>query len=285
MEPEALDPATARALLEWQAEMGVTDAIGEEAVDRYALEAAPPPAAKPTPVPGPEGDAKPAPAAPPASPVSPASRTAPALDLGLPADPVAEAEAAAGAAGDLAALRAAIEAFPHIRHREGARRIVFSGGTPGAPLMIVGEAPGRDEDVEGEPFVGVSGQLLDRMLGAIGRDRRDPGADRGVYLTNVQHYRPPGNATPEPEEVAMLAPFLRRHIALAAPRIVVAMGNTPLRALTGQAGITRRRGTWIEDGPVPVMPTFHPAYLLRRPEGKAGAWADLQAIRDRLAAG
>ena len=268
MDPDTLDPATARALLEWQREMGVTDAIGEAPVDRYELAPVRPPAPSPAEAP------------PPRPPIA-----APTLDLGLaPADPVAEAEAAAAAAADIPALIAAIEAFPHIEHKPGARQIVFADGTAGSPLMIVGEAPGRDEDVLGKPFVGVSGQLLDRMLAAIGRDRTDPDPARSFYVTNVQYYRPPGNATPGADEVAILAPFLRRHIELAAPRVVVAMGNTPLLALTGKAGITRRRGMWDWAGDVPMMPTFHPAYLLRRPEGKADAWKDLQAIRDRLAA-
>ena len=197
-------------------------------------------------------------------------------------DPVAEARAAAGAAENLAALEAALAGFEHCELKPGARSLVFADGTPGARLMIIGEAPGRDEDIQGKPFVGRAGQLLDRMLAAIGLDRRASEPDRAVYITNILPWRPPQNREPTPEEIAMLRPFVERHVALAAPRLLVAMGNTSCQALLGRRGITRLRGQWAEAFGLPVLPMFHPAYLLRNPAAKREAWADLLALQARL---
>ena len=158
---------------------------------------------------------------------------------------------------------------------------MFSDGVPGARVMIVGEAPGRDEDRIGKPFVGRAGQLLDKMLAAIdmGRDRDGESA---VYITNVLPYRPPQNRNPKPDEMAMMMPFLKRHIALAKPEVLVVMGNISCQALLGKRGITRLRGTWTEAHGLPVLPMFHPAYLLRNPAAKREAWADLLDLRARL---
>ena len=148
--------------------------------------------------------------------------------------------------------------------------------------MIVGEAPGRDEDIEGRPFVGKAGQLLDKMLAAIGLSRTAMDPEQAVYITNVLPWRPPSNRTPEPDEIAMLLPFLERHIALADPAFVVLMGNTPCQALLGRSGITRLRGNWVEVLGRPALPMVHPAYLLRMPAAKREAWADLLALKGRL---
>jgi DNA polymerase len=241
----------ARAALEWQLELGADEAIGERPVDRFALETGARTAA--------------AQAVPAAAPAVPGE-----------ADPVAVARSAAGAAGDLAALRAALAAYEHCELKNGARNLVFSDGAPGARVMIVGEAPGRDEDREGRPFVGRAGQLLDRMLDAIGLDRRS------VYITNVLPWRPPQNRDPQMEEIAMMQPFLRRHIALAAPEVLVVMGNISAQALLGRRGITRLRGQWAEAEGCPVLPMVHPAYLLRNPAAKREAWADLLSLQARL---
>ena len=146
--------------------------------------------------------------------------------------------------------------------------------------MIVGEAPGRDEDREGRPFVGRAGQLLDRMLSAIGMSR-----ERDVYITNVLPWRPPQNRDPKPEEIAMMQPFLSRHIDLAAPKLLIVVGNISCQALLGRRGITRLRGNWQHVQGFPAMPMCHPAYLLRNPAAKREAWADLLEIRARLEAG
>lgn len=258
----AMDGDLVRALLDWQRELGADEPIGDTPVNRYDLaQAAPRPAA--------------------ARPTAPAPAVAdpPAADPPS-ADPVAEARAAAAAATDLDGLRAALDAYPHCELRRGARSLVFADGDPSAAVMIVGEAPGREEDIQGRPFVGRAGQLLDRMLAAIGMGRADPGAP--VYITNILPWRPPQNREPTPAEIAMLLPFVERHIALADPRLIVLMGNTPCAALLGRRGITRMRGTWevVEDRP--ALPMFHPAYLLRNPHAKREAWADLLSLQARL---
>lgn len=252
-----IDYHTARALLEWQVELGVTDAIGDAPVNRYDLPDRVRPAARPV-----------------ADPVT----EAPAGPVAVPkADPVATARAAASAAGTLEELRDAMAAFEHCELKKGARNLVFSDGTPGAPVMIIGEAPGRDEDREGRPFVGRAGQLLDRMLAAIGMARQD-----SVYITNVLPWRPPQNREPRPDEIAMLKPFLERHVALADPKVIVLMGNISCQAMLGKRGITRLRGHWDQALDKPVLPMFHPAYLLRQPAAKRQAWADLLELQAKL---
>lgn len=195
---------------------------------------------------------------------------------------VAEARRMAGSVSDLPRLAAAIGAYAHCELKLGARNTVFSDGDPAARVMIIGEAPGRDEDIRGKPFVGRAGQLLDRMLAAIGLDRASSERDQAVYITNVLPWRPPGNRTPDPGEIAMMLPFLERHVELVAPEFVVLMGNTPCQAVLGRAGITRIRGNWTEALSRPVLPMFHPAYLLRQPLAKRDAWADLLSLRARL---
>ncbi|MFW2540997.1 uracil-DNA glycosylase [Primorskyibacter sp. 2E107] len=255
----ALDWHTAHALLAWQMEMGVDEAISDTPVDRFAVERA----ARE------QAQAK-------------KSQVAVARGGGGPvsevkADPVAEAGQAAKGATSLDALRAAMDAFEHCELKRGARSLVFSDGLPGARVMIVGEAPGRDEDRQGKPFVGKAGQLLDRMLSAIGLSRSE-----SVYITNVMPWRPPQNREPRPEEIAMMLPFLRKHIALVQPEVLLVMGNISCQALLGKRGITRLRGHWAEAEGKPVMPMLHPAYLLRTPTAKREAWADLLAVKARL---
>ena len=241
-----------RAALDWQIEAGVLDTIGEEPVDRYAAPAQPKRAA--------------------AAGAAPAQPAAPAR-----ADPVAEAQRMAAAAQDLAGLQAAMAAFDHCDLKRGARNLVFSDGVPGARVMIVGEAPGRDEDRQGKPFVGRAGQFLDRMLAAIGLSR-----DSSVYITNVLPWRPPQNRDPLPAEIAMMRPFVARHVALAQPEFLVLMGNISCDAGLGKRGITRLRGSWAEAYDTPALPMFHPAYLLRQPHLKREAWADLLSLKARL---
>ena len=163
-----------------------------------------------------------------------------------------------------------------------ATQLVFADGAPGAALMIVGEAPGAEEDRAGLPFVGRAGQLLDKMLAAIGLDRTK------VYIANVVPWRPPGNRTPTTQEAAVCLPFIRRQIELCAPRILVTMGNPSTQTLLNvKDGITRIRGAWREyeiapGRTIPVLPTLHPAYLLRSPAAKRYAWADLRALKAAL---
>ena len=189
----------------------------------------------------------------------------------------------AARAGDLAALRAEMAAFEGCALKKGARNLVFADGLPGAHVMIVGEAPGRDEDREGKPFVGRAGQLLDRMLAAIDMGRENETAP--VYITTVLPWRPPQDRDPKPAEIAMMRPFLERHIVLADPQVLIVMGNVSCDALLGKRGISRLRGQWQEAVGKPVMPMVHPTYLLRNPASKREAWADLLEIKARLAGG
>lgn len=249
----ALDPHAALALLEWQVELGVTEAIGDAPVDRYAL-------ADTAPRPDRTGAATPA-----------APQVVPKTD------PVQEARKAAAGATALPSLRQALADFDHCELKKGARNLVFADGVPGSRVMIIGEAPGRDEDREGRPFVGRAGQLLDRMLAAIGLDRQ-----KNVYITNVLPWRPPQNRDPLPVEIGMMKPFLERHVALAQPQVLVLMGNISCDAVLGKRGITRLRGQWTQAMNLPVMPMFHPAYLLRQPQVKRQAWADLLELKAKL---
>ncbi len=204
-----------------------------------------------------------------------------------PAGPSAEAEALAAAASDLATLRAAIAGFAGLALRETATNLVFADGNPDAPLMLIGEAPGAEEDREGKPFVGASGRLLDRMLLSVGLDRHGTG-DGSFYITNILNWRPPGNRNPTDSEIALSLPFIRRHVALIRPRLILLLGAVSVRSLTGaREGITRLRGRWMTlevEGmaPMPALATLHPAYLLRNPGAKKDAWSDLIALRRRM---
>jgi len=252
----------ARAALEWLVEAGVDEVLAEAPVNRYALAAEAAPPVK-------------------AAPVAAAPAVHSAAD-GTAADPVAVARAAAAGAATLEALREAVAAFDLCELKKGARNTVFADGNPKARVLILGEAPGRDEDIAGRPFVGAAGQLLDRMFAAIGLARTSPDAEHALYITNVMFWRPPGNRDPDPAEIAMMRPFVERHIDLADPEAIVVMGNTPLLALTGQRGILRARGNWTTALGRPMLPMTHPAYLLREPSAKRAAWADLLSLQARL---
>ena len=244
-----------RAALEWQVAMGADEAILDAPVDRYAAPAAP----------------KQKPAAVNAPVVIPEVNT------------VAASQAAAAAATSLEGLRAALDAYEHCELKRGAKSLVFADGLVGARVMIIGEAPGRDEDIAGRPFVGRAGQLLDQMFAAIGLSRTATQADEAVYITNVLPWRPPQNRDPAPDEMAMMLPFLRKHIELAQPEVIVAMGNHACGALLGQRGITRLRGNWTTALDRPCLPMVHPAFLLRTPSAKREAWADLLSLKARIA--
>ncbi len=191
------------------------------------------------------------------------------------------AREAAAAAGTLDELRAVLAAFDGCSLKGTATQLVFADGNPEGRVMVVGEAPGADEDRQGKPFVGRSGQLFDRMLAAIGLDRSH------VYIANIVPWRPPGNRTPTPQEVAICMPFIARQIALADPDFLVCLGGSAAQGLLGsKEGILRMRGRWhdFETGrrSIKAMPMLHPAYLLRQPAHKKLAWADLRALRKTL---
>jgi uracil-DNA glycosylase family 4 len=274
-EQPVADRAAAVALLRWYVEMGADEAIGEVAPNRLAPPAPAPVARSAPPI---------APAEMSARPAAPAARVAPpgtfAESLAEAAQSARRLAATAGSIDELAALVAAFDDCPLKRT---ATKTVFIAGNPAAPVMFIGEAPGADEDRIGRPFVGRAGQLLDRMLAAIGLDRTT------VQITNVIYWRPPGNRKPTTAEIAACLPFVLRHIALANPKVLVLCGGTAASALLPVSdGITRLRGRWFElsvpglDKPVPTLPMFHPAFLLRTPERKREAWRDLLALKAKL---
>jgi DNA polymerase len=265
----------ARALLRWCVEAGADEAIGESPANRYAE--APP---RPT--------AEPAPADREASPRRPPPRPTATVPLALESTDAAAGNAAALAAPcqTLAELRDAFGRYEGCALKHTATNLVFGDGAASADVMLIGEAPGADEDREGLPFVGVSGRLLDRMIAAIGLDRTS------AYITNVLPWRPPGNRKPTTAECMACLPFIRRHIALIEPRILIFVGGTAASALIGTTqGITRLRGRWLiyrdpaapaDSKGIPAMPILHPAYLLRQPVLKRETWHDLMSVRARL---
>ena len=264
-----------RQLLAFYLEAGVDCALAEEPVDRLSepdapiasapvRETAPPRPLRETPT---------------AEPAVPRSEIAPA-----PEAAIAIAREAARTAPTLEELRALLENFDGCALKNTATRLVFADGNPQARIMFVGEAPGRDEDIEGLPFVGRSGKLLDRMLAAIGLDRKS------VYIANIVPWRPPGNRTPTPQETAICLPFTQRQIELVDPDVLVCLGNPSTQTLLAtKEGITRTRGRWFRyqtgTREIRAMPTFHPAFLLRNAISKRLAWRDFLAIKKTLAGG
>jgi DNA polymerase len=280
-----MDPGMRRALeaaLALQHGWGADEALDDTPHDRRA--APPQPQARAA---APPGGAEPVRAPSVGAAGAPAARAGAGPPPAPAGGAVAEAEALAAGAADLDALRAAIAGFGGLALRDTATTLVFADGNPAAPLMLIGEAPGAEEDREGKPFVGASGRLLDRMLASVALDRHGSGWG-SFYITNIVTWRPPGNRNPTDSEVALSLPFIRRHIALVRPRLLLLLGAVAVRSLTGaREGITRLRGRWFEvpvegTGSVPALATLHPAYLLRNPGAKKDAWADLVALRRRL---
>ena len=263
------------SLLRWYVDQGIDEAIGEDAIDRFA---APAPQPAPLPVqqraPAAPTPIRPAPAAP-APPRGPVPIESPQL--------VEDARALAQRCNSVEELEAAVRAFEGCALKRTAKNTVFADGVAGSPVMVVGEAPGADEDRLGKPFVGVSGQLMDRMFDAIGMSR-----ERDLYITNILFWRPPGNRTPTLAEQAVCMAFTRRHIELARPKVLVLAGGTAAKSvLDTTEGIMRLRGKWtnlsLDDGSaVPTLPTFHPAYLLRTPASKRQSWSDLLSLDKKL---
>jgi DNA polymerase len=277
--------AALRGWLEWYRDMGAAALVGNHPADRFRSQAAAAPAPAPRRA-SPGAAVAPARHDPPVA-APPARRAARAQPAGEPvlqsAAAVAQsARETAAACASLADLEAALAAFDGCGLKETALSLCFADGNPAARLMLIGEAPGAEEDRQGKPFVGASGKLLDRMLATIGLDRQS------VYITNVIYWRPPGNRSPTQAEIAACQPFLERQIALLEPDLIVFVGGIAARALLGLSeGVTKLRGRRFtyaaQDGrSIPAMVMFHPAYLLRTPAQKRLAWRDLLAIRSQL---
>lgn len=252
----------AAGLLSWYAAMGADEAIGDVAVDRFAT---------------PDKSAKATAEARDSRADAPAQRTKPRPVRAEPsASPVSLDEATT-----LAELEALVAQFEGCALKRTAKNTCFSRGSDSARVMLIGEAPGRDEDLQGKPFVGRAGKLLDRMLAAIGLD------ETSVYITNTIYWRPPGNRTPTAQEIESCAPFLSRQIELLSPQVMVLLGGAAAKSvLNVTEGIMRLRGKWkivkSGDRDIPTLATLHPAYLLRKPEEKRYAWRDLVMLKTRL---
>jgi uracil-DNA glycosylase family 4 len=263
------DPApTLQQLLAFYLEAGVDCALAEEPINRLS---------DPDIIDRASGTAPPRPVN-----ISPTTAPIPRTEtVAAPEAAIQSAREVARTAPTLEALRELLEKFDGCALKFTATRLVFADGNPQARVMFVGEAPGRDEDIEGLPFVGRSGKLLDRMMTAIGLDRTR------AYIANVIPWRPPGNRTPTPQETQICLPFIQRQIELVNPDVLVTLGNPSTQALLAtREGIMKSRGRWFEYNTgtrsIRALPTFHPAYLLRSPSYKRMAWQDLRAIAKAL---
>ncbi|MBV6651885.1 MAG: uracil-DNA glycosylase [Hoeflea sp.] len=288
-----MNTAELAALLHFYAESGVSELCEDLAIDRFEqsekiLQAR----NRPQEAAGPavSNTQKTAPGTPAATGPGDSRRTPPpavaparqASQLTIPGEAAFEdARTLAAGAGTIAELRAALDGFTGCNLRHSAKTLVFADGNPEADVMFIGEAPGREEDLQGTPFVGRAGQLLDRMLAAIGLSRDT------AYITNMIPWRPPGNRTPAAHEIELCRPFIERHIALAQPKVLVMLGNIANKSLLDtDKGILSVRGIWMDckigEKLIPALPTLHPAYLLRNPSQKRLAWADFLSLQARL---
>jgi len=266
-----------KAVLQWHLDHGVDEALSDEAIDRTKI-IAPVPVSEES-----ESAAK-------ASPFKAQGVKQQQPVLGK-SDAYARAVELAQAASSLEELREAIAGFEGLALKKTATNLVFSAGNPKADIMLIGEAPGADEDRQGQPFVGESGDLLDRALAAIGLSRQADTEQEAIYISNVLNWRPPGNRSPSPAEVEVSLPFIERHIQLAAPKIVLLCGVVSAKALLGRSdGISRLRGQWHDympqtdvlrsnSQPIKARAIFHPAYLLRTPARKRAMWQDLLEVK------
>ncbi len=273
------DPALLEAL-KWQIEAGADEAIGAEPLDRTAAPA------RAAATPG-LAEASAAPPQPPAAPARAASAPVPAAkrpaSLASASENQASAQRLAAEARSIDDIRAALEAFEGCPLKATATNLCLFDGNPQAKIMIIGEAPGAQEDRQGKPFVGPAGQLLDRMLAAIGLDRSR------VYITNLLYWRPPGNRNPTPGEIAACLPFLERQIEILQPKLLLLVGGMSAKTLLHRSeGILKLRGRWADyhhprlGHPIPALPTLHPAYLLRQPAQKREAWRDLLSFAEAM---
>ena len=267
---EAAPPISPIDALRWHIEMGVDELIDDQPIDRYAAAAIPRAAVA---VPSPSANSQ---------PTRPAASASTGQPL-APSEGARDAIAIARDANSIEDLRERLETFEGCALKFTATNTVFADGDPASDIMFIGEAPGVDEDRQGLPFVGASGQLLNRMLSALGRERTS------IYISNILFWRPPGNRSPTAAETAACLPFVQRHIELARPKVLVFLGGSSAKTMLDRTeGIMRLRGKWFDymseelGTPIPAMPTFHPAFLLRQSAQKREAWRDFLAIQEKL---
>ncbi len=265
-------------LIDWYVEMGITTATANTPTDHFKFVPLPAIGYSAAPKPVQKTAARTA-----AVPSSPVVSSAPA-PLNIPRSKMSqESRNIANACQSLADLKEALSKFEACALKFTATNLVFSDGNPKAKIMLIGEAPGADEDREGIPFVGGAGQLLDKALATIGLNRTN------LYITNILPWRPPGNRPPTPQEIAQCLPFVERHIALIRPKMLILLGGVAAKAiLTDNEGIMKIRGQWRDyvcpglDTPIHTMATYHPAFLMRSPSQKAQLWQDLMLIEDAV---
>ncbi|MCB1531877.1 MAG: uracil-DNA glycosylase [Alphaproteobacteria bacterium] len=268
-----------KSALEWYVDHGVDEVLGDEPVDRTAMPSFAPAPAKAQ-----------SPKAPPSA-VPVGASEQPAF-LGK-SDARAESLKLAQEADTLEALQEAIAGFDGLSVKRTATNMVFCDGNPKARVMLIGEAPGADEDRQGKPFVGVSGQLLDRILKCIDLDRTETDVDKAIYISNILNWRPPGNRTPNAAEIAVSLPFIEKHITLIKPDLLILCGGVSAKALLGKEdSVSRLRKGWHDyclqtvelgyEGPsIPAIVTYHPAYLLRTPVQKKAVWSDMLKLQQK----
>jgi uracil-DNA glycosylase family 4 len=260
---ESVDYHSAAAMLAWQIELGADESICDQPLNRYELPAALAKPAKAVVA----NDPKARPTPPPVYEVPKIDGAAIARDL-------------AAQAGDLAALEQAVAGFEHCELKRGARNMLFGQGVAGASVMVIGDAPNRDDDRAGVFLDGARGLLFDKMFAAIGLSRT--GEAPAVYYSHIMPWRPPQDRDPKANELAMMKPFIERQIALVNPDVLILMGNIACQCMMGKRGMTRLRGDWVEVMGKPTLPMFHPSQLMRTPIAKRDAWADLLSVKSRI---
>ena len=261
LDPNAEGWQAALAALEWHYEVGVTDFIGETPLSRYDL---------------PEKAESSVPVVKANTPAAKGPTALPQIDV------IAVANRLAATANSLDALNETLLTFDHCDLKRGARNTIFAQGNPAARVLVLGDAPRRVEDLAGLPFQGPEGTLFDRMFAAIGLLRDTPDPARALYLTSVLPWPTPLDRDPTAQELALLAPFVHRHIELASPEFIVVMGNAACQMILQTSGIQRLRGQWSTALGIPVLPMFSPRWLLKHPAAKREAWADLLSLKARL---
>ena len=261
LDPSAEGWQAALAALEWHYEVGVTDFIGETPLNRYDL-----PEKAETSVPAVKAE----------KPATKAPTSLPQMDV------AAEASRLAAAANSIEALHETLLAFDHCDLKRGARNTIFAQGTANARVLVLCDAPRRAEDLAGLPFQGPEGTLFDRMFAAIGLMRDTPDPAQALYLTSVLPWPTPLDRDPSAQELALLAPFVHRHIELARPEFIVVTGHAACQMLLQTSGIQRLRGQWSSALGIPVLPMLSPRWLLKHPAAKREAWADLLSLKARL---